>query len=184
MFAQLAISIWLWVITNITVGLFVNIRQLSKVLLASAILLWSVGSFAASNYSGPNRDASGNIVPTPKGEKCVEPTADMRANHMEYLLHKRDKTMHEGIRTKQHSLVECIQCHVTPGEDGKVARITNEKHFCASCHRSASVTLDCFECHADRPAEYFSSELPHKDVFALNPALTTTPHVVLNRKVQ
>ncbi len=162
-----------------------NIRQLSKLLLGSALLLISVGSFAASNFSGPDRDANGNIKPTPKGEKCIEPTDVMRANHMEFLKHKRDMTMHQGIRTKKYSLVQCINCHVTPGEDGKVARVTDEKHFCASCHKSASVTLDCFECHADRPVEYFNSQLPLKDVFALNPALVTTPpQAVLNRKVQ
>ncbi len=160
-----------------------NGRQLSKLLLTSALLLWSIGSFAAGiSYSGPNRNTGGNIVPTPKGEKCVAPIADMRANHMDYLKHKRNETMRRGIRTEKNSLVECINCHVTPGEDGKVARINDEKHFCASCHRSASVTLDCFECHADRPVEYFS-RLPGKDVFALNPALNSnTPHVVLNRK--
>lgn len=161
-----------------------NIRQLFRLLLTSALLLWSVASFAASNYGGPNRDASGNIVPTPKGEKCVEPTDDMRANHMEYLLHKRDQTMHEGIRTKQHSLVECINCHVTPAKDGKIARIDDEKHFCASCHQQASVTLDCFECHADRPVETFS-RLPAKDLFALEQNISSSiPHVVMNRKVQ
>lgn len=160
-------------------------RQLSKLLLTSALLLWSAGSFAVSNYSGPSRDADGNIVPTPKGEKCVEPTADMRANHMEYLLHKRDKTMYEGIRTDNHKLVECINCHVTPGEDGTVARISDETHFCSSCHQAASVKLDCFECHADRPVKYFGSQLPTNDVFALNPAFkSSTPHVVFNRKVQ
>ena len=162
-----------------------NSRQLSKLLLTSALLLWSIGSFAASNFSGPDRDSSGNIVPTPKGEKCVAPVADIRANHMEYLKHKRDETMHQGIRTEKNSLVECINCHVTPGEDGKVARIGDETHFCASCHLSASVTLDCFECHADRPVEYFSRLPDGHDVFALNPALkTNTPHVVMNRKGQ
>ncbi len=161
-----------------------NIRQLSKLLLTSALLLWSMGSIAASNYNGPDRDSSGNIVPTPKGESCVAPIADMRANHMDYLKHKRNETMRKGIRTEENSLVECINCHVTPGEDGKVARIADETHFCASCHRSASVTLDCFECHADRPVEYFG-KLPGTDAFALNPDMKLdTPHVVLNRKGQ
>ncbi|MGD2056814.1 MAG: sulfur reduction protein DsrJ, partial [Gammaproteobacteria bacterium] len=39
---------------------------------------------------------------------CVEPTEEMRRNHMEYILHQRDETMHRGIRTKQYSLEECI----------------------------------------------------------------------------
>jgi len=162
-----------------------NSRQLPKLLLTSALLLWSITGLAASDFSGPDRDSGGNIVPTPKGESCVAPTADIRANHMDYLKHKRNETMRKGIRTEKNSLVECINCHVTPGEDGKVARISDEKHFCSSCHRSASVTLDCFECHADRPVEYFSRSPAGHDVFALNPALkTSTPHVVMNRKGQ
>lgn len=143
-------------------------NRLSRILLTSALLLWSVSSFASGDYSGPNRDDSGNIVPTPKGEQCVEPIADMRANHMKYLLHKRDKTMHEGIRTKQHSLVQCINCHATPGNNGKIDRVFDKEgqHFCATCHRAASVKLDCFECHADRPVEAFS-KIPGKDIFAM-----------------
>ena len=129
---------------------------------------WLLGSQAAGEYTGPNRDANGQIVPTPKGEKCVEPTPDMRANHMEYLLHKRNETMRQGIRTKQHSLVECINCHATPGKDGKIVRVSDERHFCASCHRSASVKLDCFECHADRPVEAFSQLSHPQNPFAAN----------------
>lgn len=80
---------------------------------------------------------------------CVEPTADMRKNHMEYILHQRDATVHEGIRTKQHSLVECINCHVSDAPDAP--RVSSEEHFCNSCHTYAAVKIDCFQCHADRP---------------------------------
>lgn len=107
----------------------------------------------AGDYFGPNRDTDGNIVPTPKGDACIAPIDEMRREHMSMLLHKRDQTMHEGIRTKKASLTECINCHVTADETGKVARIDDEQHFCASCHIAASVSIDCFECHADRPAE-------------------------------
>lgn len=80
---------------------------------------------------------------------CVEPTDEMRANHMEYILDQRDATMHEGIRTKQYSLVQCINCHVSDAPDAP--RYDSEKHFCNSCHTYASVSIDCFQCHADRP---------------------------------
>ena len=80
---------------------------------------------------------------------CVEPTEDMRRNHMKYLLHQRDETMHEGIRTKQFSLEECIDCHVSSAPDAP--RVSSDKHFCNSCHTYAAVNIDCFECHADRP---------------------------------
>ena len=164
-------------------------NRLTKQLLTSALLLWSVIGFASSSYSGPNRDENGQIVPTPKGESCVEPTPDMRANHMKYLLHKRDRTMHQGIRTSKHSLVECINCHATPGEDGQIARITDEKHFCSSCHQAASVKLDCFECHADRPVSAFSQSLNSKPVSdAANteatPGESLKPQAAMSGKVE
>jgi hypothetical protein len=82
---------------------------------------------------------------------CVEPTDEMRRNHMKYILHQRDRTMHEGIRTTQHSLNECINCHVSPAPDAP--RVSSEEHFCNSCHSYAAVNVDCFQCHADRPQQ-------------------------------
>ena len=80
---------------------------------------------------------------------CVEPTEDMRKNHMKYILHKRDETMHSGIRTSRHSLKECINCHVSDAPDAP--RVSSTQHFCNSCHSYAAVHIDCFQCHADRP---------------------------------
>ena len=117
------------------------------------VLLFCFTAVMAGEYTGPDRDANGNITPKPKGETCIAPVEEMRREHMLMLLHKRDQTMYKGIRTKQASLVECINCHVTPDKNGTVARIDNDKHFCASCHIAASVSIDCFECHADRPVE-------------------------------
>ena len=107
-----------------------------------------------------DENTSGPFIPKAQrrfseAQGCVEPTEDMRANHMEYILDQRDATMYEGIRTRQYSLTECINCHATPGTDGNIARIDNEQHFCASCHVAASVTIDCFECHADRSVSAF-----------------------------
>jgi len=82
---------------------------------------------------------------------CVEPTAEMRRNHMNYILHQRDETMHEGVRTKQYSLVECINCHVSDAPDAP--RVSSKEHFCNSCHSYAAVSIDCFQCHADRPVK-------------------------------
>lgn len=91
-------------------------------------------------------------IPEAKGEKCVEPTDVMRKNHMKFILHQRDETMRHGIRTKKHSLKNCIECHNAPDENGKVANIKTPDHFCSSCHTYAAVKIDCFECHADKPA--------------------------------
>ena len=86
-----------------------------------------------------------------EAQGCVEPTDDMRVNHMLYILHQRDQTMYEGIRTRQHSLVECINCHVSDAPDAP--RVDSEEHFCNSCHTYTAVSVDCFQCHADRPVK-------------------------------
>lgn len=78
-----------------------------------------------------------------KGEQCVEPTEDMRRNHMNYILHQRDETMHRGIRTSKHSLKECINCHADP----KTNSVLGPEGFCESCHTYAAVSMDCFSCH-------------------------------------
>ena len=81
--------------------------------------------------------------------KCVEDTPFMLRNHMELLKHHRDRTVHEGVRTTQHSLANCVNCHASP----QTGRVTGSSDaFCEGCHRYAAVKLDCFECHADRPA--------------------------------
>ncbi len=97
-------------------------------------------------------------VPPPKGNYndetlCVEPVEIMRRRHFDFILDHRDRTVIQGIRTKQYSLIGCIDCHITPDEQGKYARYSEDTHFCASCHQFAAVTIDCFQCHADRPKE-------------------------------
>lgn len=97
-------------------------------------------------------------IPPPKGKYseetvCVEPVDVMRRQHFEYILDHRDKTVIEGIRTEKYSLTGCIDCHITPDAQGKYARYSEEIHFCASCHLFTAVTIDCFQCHADRPEE-------------------------------
>lgn len=124
-------------------------RQMHNILLGGLLLLAASASYAGGDRSGP-------VIPEAQArfsetQGCVEPTADMRKNHMNYILHQRDATMHEGIRTRQHSLNECINCHVSDAPDAP--RVSSEKHFCNSCHSYAAVKIDCFQCHADRPVK-------------------------------
>ena len=119
-------------------------------------LLVGVYTPALAEDSDPESDSASFFIPKAQRrfseeQACVEPIEDMRANHMEYILDQRDETVHEGIRTKQYSLVECINCHVSDAPDAP--RADSEKHFCNSCHTYASVSIDCFQCHADRPVE-------------------------------
>jgi hypothetical protein len=100
--------------------------------------------------------SAGDSVPKPliqkgQGEQCVEDTDFMRRNHMKVLDHHRDKTMREGIRTKQHSLKNCIDCHATPDASGQ-RTVLGKDHFCQSCHTYAAVQVDCFQCHSSKPA--------------------------------
>lgn len=77
----------------------------------------------------------------------------MRKHHMHALMHKRDDTVQEGIRTEQASLTGCINCHVPVAHEGKVLRHDDEKHFCTTCHTYVAVKINCFECHVDHPIE-------------------------------
>lgn len=88
-----------------------------------------------------------------KADQCVEPSDVMRKDHMKFLLHQRDETMHNGIRTKKYSLKECINCHANKDDAGNYIPVTAEGEFCQSCHSYASVKLDCFECHATKPRD-------------------------------
>lgn len=119
---------------------------------------------------------AGDLGPTlPKAKmnfsensKCVKPTGEIRKNHMELLKHKRDLTMREGVRTKDNSLTECIDCHVTPNDKGDFARFGDDEHFCSSCHNYAAVNVDCFDCHSDLPEDAAkklrSAKNPHKNM--------------------
>lgn len=124
-------------------------KRINKLLLlVSAVLALTLSVPAAAGDSGSS--IKPNVPKAVKGEQCVEDTAVMRREHMDMLKHQRDKTMRQGIRTKQHSLKECINCHV-PAEDAPQAAKAEEGHFCMNCHAFAGVKIDCFECHATTP---------------------------------
>jgi hypothetical protein len=67
-------------------------------------------------------------------EACVEPTDLMRKEHYMFLLHQRDETVVDGVRTKKHSFANCIDCHVSYDEQGKAIPINAEGQFCQECH--------------------------------------------------
>lgn len=153
--------------------MFARIKQ---VLTAIAVVGAFVALAAQSGAVAQEKQSrvSGPAYTTPKdATKCIRDTAFMRRNHMKLLLHKRDKTMHDGIRTKDASLQQCINCHVTRDDAGKPIKVSNPKHFCAACHSYVAVKLDCFECHRstpDTPAK--SAGIPkipaHSSLFASN----------------
>ena len=101
-------------------------------------------------------------LPEAKGTQCVEPTEVMRRRHHQFILHQRDETVHQGIRTEQYRFTRCIDCHVQPTADGTYPRHTEDDHFCTVCHLYSSVSIDCFQCHADRPAEAYTAKITNQ----------------------
>lgn len=109
------------------------------------------GGMSAAIAVGAAEDRKPSRVPQPNvnivyGDKCVEPTEDMRRNHMKYILHQRDATMHQGIRGTKHSLKGCINCHADPETNS----VLGEDGFCQACHTYAAVKMDCFGCHTHK----------------------------------
>ncbi len=135
-------------------------RKLLPALLAVATVGLLASAHAVDDSrKGGGRAASGTAaepkkparVPLPmskavKGEQCVEPTEVMRRDHMNMILHQRDDTVHQGIRTVKHSLKNCVNCHADP----KTGSVLGQNGFCESCHSYAAVTMDCFGCHTDK----------------------------------
>ena len=126
-----------------------HILHLLKSLTLAVILLTAMGVQA---------DVPLPEIVTGEGQ-CVEPVDDMRKNHMEYILHQRDETMHGGIRTSKHSFKQCISCHAIKDDNGEYVRVDDSRHFCVTCHEYASVKIDCFQCHTDTPKATDKHEL-------------------------
>ncbi len=142
-------------------------KQLSEFKIAQAASGNKTKGAADSNISAaPVNSIVGSAV---NGGECIRPTKEMRKNHMDLLLHKRDKTMRKGIRTKDSSLKQCISCHAIKGDDGAFIKSSDPKHFCRGCHDQVAVKLDCFECHASRP------EMKNGDHASLNPHKRLSP---------
>ncbi len=119
-------------------------------ILAGLLALVAAGLLAGATAEAAETAKAGAIGPVIKifkGEKCVRPTEDMRRNHMKYILHQRDVTMHEGIRTQTYQLTNCVDCHADP----KTNSVLGKDGFCSSCHQYAAVSIDCFSCHSPSP---------------------------------
>jgi hypothetical protein len=107
----------------------------------------------------------GKVEPPPasllaeaRGDQCVEPTDVMRRDHMKILLQERDEAKRYGRRNLDHSIVGCVDCHVSPA----ATREDPSTHFCMACHEFNAVRMDCFQCHTDRPSDAAPS--PHRNV--------------------
>ncbi len=114
-------------------------RRIATGILAAA---FAVAGFADTGAPPASRVPL-PVIKTEKGEACVAPTAEMRRNHMKFLLHQRDRTVRSGLRESRFSLKNCVDCHA----DRHTGSVLGKDGFCSSCHSYASVSIDCFECH-------------------------------------
>jgi hypothetical protein len=108
-------------------------------------------------------------------EQCVEPTEVMQKEHFGFLYHQRDKTVIKGIRTKNHSLANCIDCHVSYDDNGIALPINSEGQFCQTCHVQTAVNIDCFTCHATVPRDKkVDNKLKNNQIKSMNLEQDTT----------
>jgi hypothetical protein len=124
-----------------------RVAWLVSVLAAGGFL---AAAMTGATHADSERKASRVALPVihiEKGEECVEPEEVMRRDHMNLILHQRDKTMRQGIRSEKHSLKKCINCHA----DSKTNSVLGKEGFCESCHSYAAVSIDCFSCHSSSP---------------------------------
>ncbi len=78
----------------------------------------------------------------------------IRKMHPEWMDHKRDETLRQGVRSEEHSLKACVHCHASKTKDkNSYHPINKDGEFCSSCHKKVSVSMDCFACHRTTPGE-------------------------------
>jgi predicted CXXCH cytochrome family protein len=127
----------------------------SKFLSVASLMLLLVSLFGISRCENDPPEIETKIAKAVKkfdtDEQKTAHVEDMRKYHMDRLMHKRDQTVHEGIRTPKYSLKACINCHVPAPTAEKTVTHKDSEHFCVTCHQYVSVQLDCFQCHASHP---------------------------------
>ena len=126
---------------------------MQKLIMALVAVTFIGGALLASSQQLQAQPAWMPKPPKAVGGQCDADPKWMRKWHMQVLDHKRDETMHQGIRTKKYSLKNCITCHAVKDESNKYITVKDERHFCRSCHDYAAVRIDCFDCHASRPGQ-------------------------------
>ena len=118
-------------------------------LLALVCAIWTVLAAPALAAEPAAGRTPRPVIERGLGEACVAETDFMRRNHMRLLEHRRDETVHRGVRDPKSSLTGCIACHAGT-TSGSVAVAKTD--FCVACHSYAAVKVDCFGCHASKPA--------------------------------
>lgn len=144
-------------------GSLSGMRRFAGLVLGGALLLLTSSAFSETAVTKGSRAAG--------LESCVAPTAVMRRNHMDFLKHDRNKTVHQGIRDTQFSLAECVECHATKDDAGAYKPVNAEGQFCESCHNYVAVDLTCFQCHSKTPEAANANSTAMGDLGSDRPAL-------------
>lgn len=114
------------------------------------LVLSSVSAYADKHiYLG---DRATELKEEGKSRDIHPSLAEIRKMHPEFLNHKRDQTLRQGIRTKHDSLKACVDCHSTTKNDEYVP-INTLNQFCSTCHQKVGISVDCFSCHRTTPQE-------------------------------
>jgi len=94
--------------------------------------------------AGRGRGAPPQLERPVGSTRCIEPTAIMRARHMEILdawrdaVVRRDERIYVAADGQQHRMSltgTCVGCHVEPAK------------FCDRCHAYSGVETFCWDCH-------------------------------------
>jgi hypothetical protein len=108
-------------------------------------LMLTIADFADADAPRAQR-VTVPVIKIENCEACVASTEEMRRDHMNMLLHQRDRTMRQGLREPRFSLKNCVDCHASR----ETGTVLGKEGFCSSCHTYAAVSIDCFECHTPR----------------------------------
>ncbi len=96
---------------------------------------------------GRGKGAPPELQKPADAKQCIEPTAFMRARHMQLLDQWREAVVRVDDRVyvasdgKRHAISltgTCLRCHAEPDK------------FCNRCHLYAGVEVFCWDCHQQR----------------------------------
>ncbi len=87
----------------------------------------------------------------------------IRKYHRTYLKEGRDKTVREGVRGTNQSLLKCTECHTTRGK------------FCKECHDYVGVKPNCWTCHYYPEKKNGIIQRPGNNTFLDNGVATSNP---------
>lgn len=117
------------------------------------LLSLMVTSVFAHGYSEHSLGTQADSIKS-SGKTYHQSISMIRKMHPEFLNHKRDKTLRQGVRTEEYSLSGCVTCHASEKDQSNgYHAIDSSEQFCSDCHQKVAVTVDCFSCHRTTPAE-------------------------------